>query len=508
MNGIYGWVNFPQDTEEVPRTLNAMAGGPRGNALPSDRFSATHTCAVAWEPGIVPLATHRTGALAVAIHGSPQWRSKDLASSAAERGSAATLADAYVRNGSDCLQEIWGACSLAVVDLESGNALLAVDRLGIRTMCYANPPGQLVFGSTADSVASHPSVGRRLSHQAIFNYLYCHMVPSPGTIYEGIQKLQPGECLIFRHGALERRFYWHLHYNDHDNASLPELEKRFRELLREAVRRTVGRDTDIGAFLSGGTDSSTVAGLLAEMGRGPARTYSIGFSADGFDEMEYARITSRHFSTEAHEYYVTPQDVVDAIPVIAAAYDEPFGNASAVPTYLCARMAHADGVRVMLAGDGGDEIFGGNVRYAKQKVFEAYWAIPAGLRRTLIEPLAMNARGATFIPPLRKLQSYVRQASVPLPDRLESYNFLHRAAAEGHFGTGISCRNRPGPTIVVVARRIRTDGFGLGGQPHDAPRSQIHSCGQRLAQGVANVRCGGSRGALSAPRRGPGRILR
>jgi asparagine synthase (glutamine-hydrolysing) len=190
----------------------------------------------------------------------------------------------------------------------------------------------------------------------------------------------------------------------------------------------------MGAFLSGGTDSSTVAGLLSELGGRPASTYSIGFAAEGFDEMQYARITSRHFRTSAHEYYVTPQDVVDAIPIIASSYDEPFGNESAVPTYYCAKMARADGIQVMLAGDGGDEIFGGNARYARQKLFEAYGALPLALRRRLIEPLA--EAGADRIAPLRKLRSYIQQASIPLPDRLESYNFLHRSPLSAIFEPG------------------------------------------------------------------------
>src|SRR5208282_1336410 len=121
---------------------------------------------------------------------------------------------------------------------------------------------------------------------------------------------------------------------------------------------------------------------------------------------------------------LTPDDVVDAIPIIARAYDEPFGNDSAVPTYFCAKMAREDGVEVMLAGDGGDEIFGGNARYAKQKLFEAYGRIPGPLRRALIESLAFSLPGSDRIAPLRKLRSYIRQASIPLPDRLETYNFL------------------------------------------------------------------------------------
>jgi asparagine synthase (glutamine-hydrolysing) len=149
--------------------------------------------------------------------------------------------------------------------------------------------------------------------------------------------------------------------------------------------------------------------------------------------MEYARITAKHFAAEAHEYYVTPQDVVEAIPLIAQAYDEPFGNSSAVPTYFCARMARADGVKVLLAGDGGDEIFGGNVRYARQKILEWYWCVPAPLRRALIEPLALGLPAGDRIPVLRKLRSYIHQASVPLPDRLESYNFLHRSPLENVF---------------------------------------------------------------------------
>jgi len=135
-------------------------------------------------------------------------------------------------------------------------------------------------------------------------------------------------------------------------------------------------DDDVAAFLSGGTDSSTVCGVLAEvMGRGP-RVYSIGFEAEAFDEMEYARIAARRFGLEAKEYYRNPEDVLTAIPLISSQYDEPFANDSAVPTYYCARLAAEDSNQAMLAGDGSDEIFGGNARYAKQQIFEAYQGVP------------------------------------------------------------------------------------------------------------------------------------
>jgi asparagine synthase (glutamine-hydrolysing) len=192
----------------------------------------------------------------------------------------------------------------------------------------------------------------------------------------------------------------------------------------------------VGAFLSGGTDSSTVAGLLREIHQAPVSTYSIGFDAAGFDEMEYARIAAHHFGLASHEYYLKPADILEAIPLIAQAYDEPFANESAVPAHFCARTAAADGIKVMLAGDGGDEIFGGNARYAKQMVFEHYGQIPLGLRRHLIEPLVFNLPLGDKVWPLRKVQSYIHQAQLPLPERLESYNFLLRQPLEAAFQPG------------------------------------------------------------------------
>ncbi len=413
-----------------------MLASDYGNDRAPDPPIAAGLSAIATRPGIVPVGAHRSGSLVVAVEGRVRWNSPDLAKLAVENGSAAALAEAYRRHGSACLQHMGGAFAIAIVDADNTSGLLAVDRMGIRTLCYANPSGRLVFGSNAESVAAHPDVGRKLSQQAIFNYLYCHVVPGPGTIYAGIEKLRPAECVTFRNGAVDKRYYWQLRYYDDGRESFDLLKPRFRRLLRDAAERAIDGDADVGAFLSGGTDSSTVTGLLTELRGKPAKTYSIGFAAEGFDEMDYARITARHFATSAHEYYVTPQDVVDAIPLIAQAYDEPFGNASAVPTYFCARMACADSVRVLLAGDGGDEIFGGNARYARQKLFEAYGSVPRALRRGFIEPLALGMPGADRLAPLRKLGSYIRQAAVPLPDRLESYNFLQRSPLAEVFDPG------------------------------------------------------------------------
>jgi asparagine synthase (glutamine-hydrolysing) len=204
------------------------------------------------------------------------------------------------------------------------------------------------------------------------------------------------------------------------------------DILRQAVA-AIPHDGQIATFLSGGTDSSTITGILAEIQKNPVDAYSIGFGAEGFDEMEYARLAAKRYGTTLHEYYLKPDDILEAIPIISSTYDEPFANDSAVPTYFCAKQAASDGVRVMLAGDGGDELFGGNERYAKQMVFEHYGRLPEFVRKHLLEPAAFNLPGGDALMPVRKLKSYINQAKIPLPERMESYNFIYRQPLDDMF---------------------------------------------------------------------------
>jgi asparagine synthase (glutamine-hydrolysing) len=173
--------------------------------------------------------------------------------------------------------------------------------------------------------------------------------------------------------------------------------------------------------------------LKAVRGDGPD-VFSIGFDAAGYDEIEYASIAARHFGCRHHVYYVTPEDVIAAVPAIAGHYDQPFGNSSALAAYYCACRAREHGMRRLLAGDGGDELYGGNVRYAKQKVFAAYGAVPSVLRAAL-EPLLLND-AARRVPLVRKLASYVAQARVPMPDRTDTYNLLVRHGIGNVFTPG------------------------------------------------------------------------
>ena len=192
--------------------------------------------------------------------------------------------------------------------------------MGTHPLAWQLAGETLVFGSSADSLVRHPQTPAKLDPQGLYNYVYFHMVPAPGTVYQNQQRLLPGTYLRYRQGRVETRTYWRVQFQENGNRPFGELKDEFREVLRSSVRDACGTQP-VGAFLSGGTDSSTLAGILCEVGGKPARTYSIGFEAQGYDEMEYARIASRHFGTEHHEYYVTPADVADAIPQMAQVFD-------------------------------------------------------------------------------------------------------------------------------------------------------------------------------------------
>jgi asparagine synthase (glutamine-hydrolysing) len=378
----------------------------------------------------------RSDDLLVALAGKPSFNGPALANPAQK-----VLAD-FRSRGLLFLESIRGTFALAVVDAAANAALLAIDRVGVETIAYGLAEAGFAFGTRADSVAALLGREADVDPQAVFDYLFFHMVPAPETIFRGVQKLLPGQYVEFRDGAMKTDFYWRMRYVDAPVVPQSELTERFRALLPISVSRQLD-STPVGTFLSGGTDSSTVTGLLSRLQPAPVDAYSIGFHAEGFDEMAYARIAAKRYTARHHAYYVKPQDVVDAVPRVAAAYDEPFGNASAVGVYYCALRAREDGIRVMLAGDGGDELFGGNARYAKQKIFEAYRFVPSVLRTRLLEPLALGMPALQRLSPMRKLRSYVEQARIPLPDRLESYNFLCRTDLASILAPGFLASIRP-----------------------------------------------------------------
>jgi len=425
MTTLAGWAGAPPSTAFGPETVREMlAASWHGDNAPP-RIEIAGDCATGIASGPRPGSLHRAEQLLVAVTGNVYWQDPALQQLASDRGDAAAATEAFRRDGEAFLRRMKGSFAVVICDAAQGRTLLAIDPMGIEKLCYTLANGRLLFGSSLQALKAHRDVEPVISKQAIFNYCYYHTIPAPLTIYADVFKLEPGELLVFRNAAISRSKYWSLRFEDRDGAPLQELVEGFHRALRHSVARPLAHFSDIGAFLSGGTDSSCVTAAITQAS-GKARTFSIGFDAEGYDESGYAQITVDRFRTEHHHRYVTPQDVVAALPQVAAYYDEPFGNASAVPAYLCARLAREAGVRNLLAGDGGDEIFAGNTRYVKQKVFEYWQRVPGGVRRALIEPLSRHFPFGERVAPVRKLRSYIAQANVPLPDRLEAYNFLHR----------------------------------------------------------------------------------
>jgi len=307
------------------------------------------------------------------------------------------------------------------VALETGDQRFgAVDRFATETLCYRVDDVRLRLARRAGELAHSPD---DIDPQAIFDYLYFHAIPSPRTIFRGVHRLPPGWCIHEQAGQVSLQRFWQPSFAPRA-MGFDHARDRFRELLAQAVQRQL--DGGRGAcFLSGGTDSSTVAGMIGRVTGRPAATYSIGFEAEGYDEMAFARLAARHFGSEHHEYYVTPADLVRSIPDMARHHDQPFGNSSALPAFYCALKAREDGVTRLLAGDGGDELFGGNSRYATQRVFSWYQSVPASVRTQVLEPVS-ELGVVNRVPLVRKAASYVRQARVPMPDRLQTYNLLGR----------------------------------------------------------------------------------
>jgi asparagine synthase (glutamine-hydrolysing) len=312
----------------------------------------------------------------------------------------------------------------------NGRSVLATDRFGVRPVCWRLIEGKLHVASRVDELAALPPRAE-VDQQAIFDYLFFHVIPSPGTVFRGVHRLPAGHMAVYEQGRFEVRRYWTPRFEEAAHADLPGLASQFKQLLYEAVAAQLDGGKNA-CFLSGGTDSSTVAGMIGQVAGQPAATYSIGFEAAGYDEMEFARIAARHFGTEHHEYYVTPGDLVSGIAGVATHYDQPFGNSSALPAYYCARMAREDGVTRLLAGDGGDELFGGNSRYATQRVFGFYERVPESLRRGLLEPVLERSAVGTW-PLAKKGRSYIQQAKVPLPDRMQLYNLVLRLGVDEIF---------------------------------------------------------------------------
>lgn len=396
MRGYCGWLGDTGEAAEAAKAMwEAQAGGLGSQGKQPFTLCNAPDC-VLLAASEADTASAAGGQLLVALDGD-------------RRFTALSLLVEYQDRGSIDIARLRGAFSFVLIDRNRGRVLLAVDRMGIRPLCHAGFPGGLAFGSNAAAVATHPRIGRRLNPQAIHDFAFLHTCPAPRTIYARVAKLEAAERLDFLAGQSNIASYWTPAFSPDENAPFDELCAELRERLDTAVRRAAG-DARFGTFLSGGLDSSTVTGLAARVQPQMEHAYTIGFEHPDYDESHYAKIAAKHFGVDLRLYYVTPKDVAESLRAITRAYDEPFGNSSAVPAFICASKAAADGLPLMLAGDGGDELFAGNERYAKQELFKYYGMLPGWLRSSVLDPIADGPGKRASGGPLRKLYRYVDQA--------------------------------------------------------------------------------------------------
>ncbi len=383
---------------------------------------------------------HRTAAVArrqlgedivlLAVHGTilDVGNSGDTALAPGGGGAAVaeTLLQEYLRCGRDLWSRIRGEFVIAIWDGRDATLRLACDRFRVHQLFYSVDDRGFTFGSRIAQLLAHPGVeAPDVDPEAVLEVLIASVIPTPGTIYQGVAKLPAGTELVYRSGSVALRPYWDMRFTEGRQGERA-LAGELRECLEDAMRVRLAADAraSVGAFLSGGIDSTTVLGLATKLTDRPVRSFSIGFGEPRFNEMEYARIAARAFGSEHHEHFVQPEDVVQALPMLLDAYDEPFGNASSIPTYYCAAVAREHGIDVLYAGDGGDELFAGNERYSVQRLLDYYRRVPGWLREPVVRP-TVEALAVTGMPLFVKGAKYIRRARIPYPDRLSSYDLFH-----------------------------------------------------------------------------------
>lgn len=435
MSGICGIVlkragDQVKDTLRFETMVNALRHGEDGSGHSASWGAAWFGLSPAHSRICSGMATENEGnrPISLMIHGTRfPGMSEQTGVEPSSEGTARELLSLYLRRGIDGVCETRGDYAAAVWDARESTLHLITDRFRVHPIFYYEDPEMVVFSSRMSGLWACPFVlSKTIEPRAVVDIMALSAIPTDRTIFREVKKLPPGHVLTVRNGQVSVRQYWDIDFLHPDEAGERDLTEKLKASFEEAVAVRLSADggRSIGAFLSGGIDSSTVTGMMTRLTKSSVKCFSIGFGEARFNEMEYARIAARHFGAEHHEYYVTPQDTIEAIPKLLMAFDEPFANASAIPTYFCAKVAREHGVEVMYAGDGGDELFAGNERYGSQRIFDYYTKLPGVVRNGLVKPVVTALADLTNINLFVLGKKYIRRASIPLPDRLYSYGLF------------------------------------------------------------------------------------
>jgi asparagine synthase (glutamine-hydrolysing) len=290
-----------------------------------------------------------------------------------------TIIHLYEEEGPDCFSHLNGMFAIALWDANRRRLVLARDRLGKKPLVYRHEPGRLLFASELKSLLEVSGLPREIDPAAIDEYLTYQYIPHPKTVFRGFQKLPPGHYAVFQDDRLEIRPFWQPDFAHERRLSERDAVEELRELLNSAVRIRMRSDVPLGAFLSGGVDSSIIVALMQQQSAEPVKTFTIGFPVKEYDETPYADRVARHLKTDHRVLEVKP-DALDILPKLAYHYDEPFADSSAIPTWYVSELTRRH-VTVALSGDGGDELFAGYNRYLwTEQLAHAVKAMPQSLR--------------------------------------------------------------------------------------------------------------------------------
>ncbi len=351
----------------------------------------------------------------------------------------------YDRYGADCVDHLRGMFAFAIWDEREKSLFVARDRVGKKPVLYAHRPnGDLVFGSEFTALLEHGDVPRDVDYEAIDAYLSFLCVPAPLTAFKAIRKLEPGHWLRWKDGRIETRRYWLPDFSRKIRITEEEAIEETTRIVKEATRLRMISEVPLGAFLSGGVDSSTIVALMAQLSDRPVKTFSIGFEEQDYSELKYAKRVAEHVGAEYNEFIVRP-NALEILPTLVRHYGEPYADSSAIPTYYVSRETRQF-VTVALNGDGGDESFAGYERYAAMKIAEIYRKIPSVLRKALIEtPVGLaptselrksrvrDAQRFLKAAALDDNQRYLRWMSTFMPEtKSELYSDDFLAAKNGH----------------------------------------------------------------------------
>jgi asparagine synthase (glutamine-hydrolysing) len=393
MCGIAGFVNVggrPADPDVLARmtaTLNHR--GPDGSGAYLDGAAALghrRLSIIDVDGGSQPMA-NEDGTVWVTFNGEiyndPALRKHLLAAGHTFRNHSDTeaLVHLYEEHGDSFPRHLNGMFALAIWDGRRRRLILSRDRMGQKPLFYAElPGGGLAFGSESKAVLAHPEVGRRLDPASLARYLFYEYVPAPNSIWQGMRKLPPGHTLVWEDGKVAVTPYWTSPEPSETGETFEEASSRFWGEFASAVGRHRRSDVPLGVFLSGGVDSSSVAAALTEFEPASSiRTFSIGFDDPSFDESGHARAVAKHLGTDHHERTFSADDVMRLLPEAAGWLDEPFGDASILPTHLLSRFAREE-VTVALGGDGADELLAGYPTFQAERASRLYRRLPRAAR--------------------------------------------------------------------------------------------------------------------------------